>query len=184
MARLAYRGVLIERPCTFCDLTDNHYDGLCNDGPCRICGVRKRQEGWATHPLEADGQWRSFPSGEAHDWAPHSYMPADVDENLPAFEAIVDAARSLGMPERYTSDLFRDYQLCLQYRDEARFIWVVRQWGTHMIFPSTTGWQGAVHWLQQNEATSQVFSWNGYSLEPVNWETAGAILAVRSTVAA
>lgn len=33
--KLAYRGVLIERPCVNCDTVDIHFEGRCNSGPCQ-----------------------------------------------------------------------------------------------------------------------------------------------------
>lgn len=175
-ALLAYRGVLIERPCAWCDATSIHFDGLCQDGPCSVCGVPRREGGWASHPRNADGTWHVFPDSEQHDWTPHSYLPADIDLDSPAFEAIVDVARTLGMPERYTSDLFRDYQSIVA-NPGARFVWIVRQWGTHYITPVISG---AVTYLRDNEPTAQVFWWNGFTLEPINWDTAAVLLVVPS----
>lgn len=166
--KLAYRGVLIERPCAFCDTNSYHLDGLCQDGPCTVCGQRRRDQGWATHPLNAQGLWRGSYDEPVHDWQPHSYLPADIDQNLPAFEAMVDEARHLGMPEHYTSDLYRDYQF-VRDNPDTRFIWIVRDMGTHIIVPATTGAIGAATYLRDNEQGARVYFWNGSRLTPANW---------------
>ena len=158
-AKLAYEGVLIERPCDFCDTTDLHFDNLCQQGPCRVCGVARHEQGRATHPLGSDGTW----SGAGmHDWTAHEYLPADFKIESPAFKAMLREVRRQGWPMSYTSDLFRDYQNLTGtgrvYRDEPwenrRFIWVLRSLGTHMFQPDGYG-QGGLSYHADNEPSGR-----------------------------
>lgn len=180
---LAYRGVLIERPCFFCNTADIHMDGLCNAGPCMVCSVHKHVDGWATHPAAPDGKWHGSYDEPLHDWQPHSYLPADIDENLPCFEQIVDAARSVAMPEAYTTDLYRDYQFIRDVSEhpdstDLRFVWAVRRWGTHILWQH--GWLGTLAYLKHNEPTAKLFYWNGFGLAPCDFDTAHVLLSIRS----
>jgi hypothetical protein len=156
-AKLAYRGVLIERPCVNCDTVDIHFDGRCNSGPCQalfedgVCGVHRfgsRSE------LNHDRQYM-------HDWKAPTYYPADIEwPGLPsldidgypvfdnptyqarqAFHALLDCVRQIGWPEYFTIDLFRDYQKIAskgRYEGEPpprRFAWAVRSAGTDLFTP-------------------------------------------------
>jgi hypothetical protein len=179
---LAYRGVLIERPCFWCDTTSIHMDNLCSDGPCAICGVRRHVNNWASHPATADGVWRGNYSEPLHDWAPHTYLPADIDRDLPAFEAMVDTARVLGMPEHYTSDLFRDYQF-VAHDDKQPFVWIVRRSGTHIVTAHPNS-LGGLKWLRDNEPDAHVFYWTGADLRPTNYDVAQQCLRVTGWVEA
>jgi len=138
--KLAFRGVLIERPCAHCDTVDLHFDGHCPSGPCTVCGQPRRFDGWPSHPLDVHGQWRT--ELPLHDFTPGTYSPADFGQDLSAaFLAIVDQARQIGLPEHYTSDLFRDYQALMSlgpWRGAPKprqFIWAVRSTGTDLIQP-------------------------------------------------
>src|SRR5262245_59307891 len=109
-AKLAHRGVLIERPCAHCDTTDLHFDGKCSTssrGPCTICGLPYRSGeggGWPTHPVDVNGKWGTQTDLPYHDFTPGSYIPADFSPDVPAaFDAIVAMARFIGKPEHFTS---------------------------------------------------------------------------------
>jgi hypothetical protein len=138
-ARLAYRGVLIERPCVHCDTTDLHFDGRCQHGPCTVCGLPYRTEGWPTHPVDEHGEYRS--SLPMHEFSYGSYAPADFEAEVPAaFDALVSLVRFIGWPEHFTSDLFRDYQMLSRQglyhtTPPRRFIFAVRPTGTDIILP-------------------------------------------------
>jgi hypothetical protein len=171
-----YRGVLIERPCLHCDTTSFHLDGLCQDGPCTVCGVNKRVDGWASHPAAADGLWRSNYAEPMHDWAAHSYEPAQISATIPAFEAMIGVALQLGWPERYTSDLFRDYQFTKREDAPQRFCWVIRKWGTHII-TAHPSFRGALGWMKDNEPEARVFCWTGTDLVHTTFEMAATCLS-------
>lgn len=157
--KLAYRGVIIERPCVHCDTVNIHFEGLCQSGPCARCGRQR---------FDSKGRGGGIECGyDLHQWQGQAYHPADIEWpaeskcarcgieraehcneqcDLPcwsgacehhlfvehaaraAFDAIVDRAREIGLPERYTSDLFRDYQRIV--RDNVTtFVWAVRNHG-------------------------------------------------------
>lgn len=145
-AKLAYRGVLIERPCAHCDTVDLHFEGRCStssNGPCTVCGLPYRSGdggGWPTHPVDVHGEYRS--SLPMHDFEPGYYIPADFESDVPvAFDAIISTVLEIGLPEMFTSDLFRDYQLLSSqglWRTAPaprRFIFAVRSTGTDIILP-------------------------------------------------
>lgn len=94
--KLAYRGVLIERPCANCDTVNVHFEGMC----------------------------------DAFRGDTNTYYPNDFEQSVPAlFDAMVDTARMVGMPEYFTADLFRDYQWITNHPGEG-FVWSVRDTGS------------------------------------------------------
>lgn len=173
---LGCNGVLIERPCRWCDTTSIHFDGLCQDGPCTVCGIAKRRDGWATHPCNPDGTWQTFPDTSQHDWTAHHYEPAMVEGDLPAFEAITAAALKLGWPTRYTSDLFRDYQFIRDNEPDIRFLWIVRESGTHIVVPGHDGAIPTAEYLRDNEHGARAFWWDGKQLREVSWGQVNVLL--------
>lgn len=131
--KLAYRGVLIERPCDWCDTVDIHFEDRCNSGPCAaitgfdidhdvVCGLSRY---FPNRGNDFGHGVREHDQAVDHKWVAHTYYPADIEFAIPkgpglvisdaaiaqlAFHKILDRAREDGQPEHYTSDLFRDYQ--------------------------------------------------------------------------
>lgn len=172
-----YEGVLIERPCVFCDTVNYHFEGLCQDGPCAQCGEERRVEGRTHHDWVTD-----------HTWLAHTYLPADITIESPAFKAMLKVVRETGFPSSYTSDLFRDYQNLTgtgrvykgQPMEDERFVWVLRQMGTHMFRHDGYGRGGLRYHIEQTP-DARFFIWNRFTLEEVNADTASAVLAVSAT---
>ena len=172
--KLAFLGVLIERPCAHCDTVDLHFDGLCNSGPCAVCGIGKHSNGWQTHPVDVHGEWRS--ELPMHDFTPGIYFPADFEGPVPAaFEAILGVVREIGMPGHYLSDLFRDYQQLVR-EAPRQFIWAVRSTGTDIILPHAD-----IMREPRLDANERFFTWDetylpGLGLNEVSKEDARALL--------
>lgn len=210
--KLAYRGVLIERPCVNCDTVDVHFDGECNSGPCADCGKDRYVSTMRFGYIESHGY------GDDHKWTPNTYYPDDIEEpecnctghwsHIPGnptcprtswrgFDRIVDKARELGLPELYTSDLFRDYQH-ITGRGQTwqgqppvlRFVWALRRngCGTDLFTPEvgissyhddsphmayflydgiTHGPLGDFVECNLDTARTVLSAWRGYDLKPV-----------------
>jgi hypothetical protein len=168
LATMAFGGVLIERPCAFCDSTDYHYDGLCNTGPCRSCGVQRREGGHIVHDYTVDD----------HKWTAWDYEPFDFTTRSGAFEQMLAVLRSNPeLVQRYTTDIVRDYQYLIGGGEDERFIWAVRPWGTHIITRSDYG-RGTLSYLRDNEPEARYFYWNGFVLDEVSHDTGRALSAL------
>lgn len=111
------------------------------------------------------------------------YRPIDHSGRTPAISAIFQAAGEKQWPKHYTSDLSVDYQMLIRPDAPQRFVWVLRESGTH-LFPLQTSEQdqgiarGALHWLGDNHPEAQVYYWNGYTLEPTNYDTVFVLAAL------
>lgn len=115
------------------------------------------------------------------------YRPIDHTGRTPAISAIFTAAGQLGLPKHYTCDLSLDYQTLVGPDAPQRFLWVVRESGTN-IYPLeviafdenwTTGYlRAALTYHEKNHPEAQVFHWNGYTLSPINWDTARTLAVI------
>jgi hypothetical protein len=192
-AKLAYRGVLIERPCANCDTVDVHFQGKCNSGPCQVCGETERER----------GTWHAYVHN--HEFVHGTYYPADIEFPCTcdaaikwhhihkpgcgsierAFHTILAKVLEIGMPEHYSSDLFRDYQYIsgLGVRRGQpvikRFIWAVRVTGSDLYLPEVG--LNTVWGERENE---RYFAYDGVTHGPlgdfpeVNLATARTLLSV------
>lgn len=194
--KLAYRGVLIERPCVGCDTVDIHFEGKCNSGPCQHVddGIKCRAERFTTN---RNGTWgHDYMYG--HEWVAPTYYPADFewannesstlqsDLAQEAFIRILDKVKQIGQPEYYTCDLFRDFQRLTgqnkQFPTPAhRFVWAVRQGGcgTDLFTPE----MGINRYYDTNPHQAY-FAYDGRTHGPlgdfveVNLDTARTLLSI------
>lgn len=51
----------------------------------------------------------------------------------PAYCAMQDEAKRLGWPEEYQNDLFKHDRRAVESTPNARFLWAIRPYGTHLV---------------------------------------------------
>lgn len=66
------------------------------------------------------------------------YIPRQITMSNPAWDAMLTKARELGLPHRYTSDLFRDWEIVTGNTRRPKlppyeFVWAIYESGTHLI---------------------------------------------------
>lgn len=114
------------------------------------------------------------------------YRPIDHQDRTPAIEAIFTAAGSSDKhwPQHYSCDLSTDYQMLMRPDAPERFIWILREMGTQLYPLDQEAWstgytRGALGYFRDNHPEAHVFHWNGFTLEPINYDTALALASVR-----
>jgi hypothetical protein len=114
------------------------------------------------------------------------YRPIPHTERTPAIEAIFTAAGSSEQrwPRYYTMDLSTDYQALMRDDAPQRFLWILRESGTELYpLDSMNLWtkdyvRTALRWQEENHPEAHVFHWNGFTLDPVSYETAKVLAAL------
>jgi hypothetical protein len=149
-----------------------HIDWHC------LCG-----DALTSHSTKADGErCVGHCQGTPLDCRGFGYRPIDHSGRTPAISAIFEMAGRLQMPKHYTCDLSTDYKALTVPDAPDRFLWVVRESGTHLyplqqVLAFNESWtagyiMASLTYHEQNHDGAQCFHWNGYTLDPVNWDTA------------
>lgn len=146
---------------------------LCGDGP-------------QSHVTRAEGEeCHGHCQKTEQDCKGFGYRPIMHDARTPAISAMFERAGQLQMPRHYTCDLSTDYQMLIKEGRPERFLWVVRESGTHLYSLDASKdpqWQQSyiltsLEYHQRNHPEAKVFHWNGFTLDPVSIDTA-RVLAV------
>lgn len=148
-----------------------------------VCG-----DAAASHVTRASGEeCHGHCQRTAKDCRGFGYRPINHDARTPAISAIFTAAGSSEehWPQHYSCDLSTDYQMLIRPDAPDRFIWILREMGTQLYPLDQEAWgtgyvKAALGWMADNHPEAHVFHWNGFSLEPISYDTARALAAVPS----